>query len=152
MFIYNLCYYKATILAFTSKIFLKETSAFNWSFFNFEYDLFYYIKPYFTMKNIPYGEDTFTLQHVLKQKRIYNALVVDIPYHQKTIPFLKNIDLFLIGLTPFNMNPWLVHYAIPCGSTNLFTQYFLLKLVIFIRKQALARLFLTNYTKYVLIN
>ena len=50
---------------------------------------------------------------------MYNAT-----FNRVALFFLKNINMYTIGLVPYNMNPWLVSYSFPVATNNIFIQYF----------------------------
>lgn len=104
-FFYNLFYQQSLVLVFTSKVLKKESNSFSWSLFNFDYDFFKLVSPYFTIKNIQYGEFTMSLRKMLRTHRVFNSIIIDLPYHYKTVQFLTRSGIYTIGLVPFNINP-----------------------------------------------
>lgn len=146
-FLYNIFFQNIAILAFSGKVLKKEVNAFNWSIFSLDYNLFKLISPYFTIKNIKYGEPSLSIQKMFTTQKVNNSIIIDMPYHSKTLQLLRNSDIYTIALTPFNIDPWIVNYSIPCSASNLFTQYLFLRLLTFIRKKALSDYYKTQMFK-----
>lgn len=135
-FLFNLFLSQAKVWAFASKVLMFEVQSFNWSLATFDYEFFKFINPHLTVKNTPYGDFRPDFATTLTSQGLFNALVVDISYHKWSISFLHKMHMFVIGLTPFNVSPWIVHYSIPCGNNGLMIQYLFVNLVIYIRRQA----------------
>jgi hypothetical protein len=137
-FLYNIFFQNIIVLTFSSKVLKKEVNAFNWSIFSFDYNLFKLVSPFFTIKNLDYGEPSLSLRKMFRTQKINNSIIIDMPYHYRTVQLLRSSDIYTIALTPFNINPWTINYPIPCSSSNLFTQYLFLRLITFIRRKAIS--------------
>lgn len=59
------------------------------------------------------------------------AFVTDVTAHRYNITHLKRLHYFLIGLTPTNFNPWLLHFPIPTFTQNILVPHYLLRLAYF---------------------
>lgn len=132
----NLFFEEAKLLVFSHKILKTETLAFNWSVHLLSFNLFKYSAPYFFLKEFDYGDAATTTFKRLARQNLQIACISDIKYHEKTLFYLKNNGVYTIGFVSYNTSPWAVEYAIPSGSSSLFTQYFFLKLLSYIRQQA----------------
>ena len=118
-------------LMFMTKTFKSEVKAFNWASNSWDYSLFRRVSPYFFLKDASYGHDTHHLFTEFEQYQSLFSFVTDIKYHEKSIHFLKRFGGFTIGVTPLNMNPWLVSYPIPVGAGSVLVEYFFLSVALF---------------------
>lgn len=134
-FLLNLFFEEAKLLVFSHKILKTETLAFNWSFNLLSFNLFKYTAPYFFLKEFDYGDAATITFKRLSQQQVQIACISDIKYHEKTLFYLKSNGIYTIGFVSYNTSPWAVEYAIPSASSSLFTQFFFLKLLSYIRQQ-----------------
>lgn len=147
-FLYNLFYYQSTLLTFTSKSLKLETLAFNWTSSNLDIHLFQFSQSYFFSKNNPYGDNSSYVYEILNLNGFDLAFISDLRYHYKTLFFLKRHSFYTFGLVPWNSSPWLVHYSIPVGSSNLISQYFFLKLLLLVKKKAHSKYFRLMHSRW----
>ena len=76
------------------------------------------------------------MYRMLSQTGLTSAFVSDTKYQKRTLFYLRISGIHTIGLVPYTISPWIVNYAIPAASNTLFTQYFFIKLLTYIRQQA----------------
>lgn len=132
----NLFFADTQIFAFSSKLLRDETLSFNWSFNILPYTLFKRSSPYFFLKDCNHGSVSNEMYRILGQHGLTAAFVSDTKYQQRTLFYLRINGIHTIGLVPYTISPWIVNYAIPAASSTLFTQYFFIKLLTYIRQQA----------------
>ncbi len=132
----NLFFVNTQIFAFSSKLLKEETLSFNWSFNIIPYTLFKQSSPYFFLKDATHGARTNFIFKLLGQYGLHTAFIADTKYQKKTLFHLRRSGVHTIGLVPYTISPWIVNYAIPAASNTLFTQYFFIKLLTYIRQQA----------------
>lgn len=135
-FLINLFFTKTEVFMYSSKLLKNETLSFNWSYDLFTYTHFKKVSPFFFLKNAFYGHTSSIVYSNLIKSKIEVAFISDVKYHDKSVFQLRVNNVYLLGLVPYSINPWLVHYAIPTASNTLFTQYFFIKLLMYIRQQA----------------
>jgi len=134
-FLLNLFFEDAKLLMFSHKVLKTETLAFNWSFNLLSFNLFKYSSPYFFLKEFDYGDASTITFKRLAQQQLQIACISDIKYHEKTLFYLKSNGVYTIGFVSYNSSPWSVEYAIPSATSSLFTQFFFIKLLSYIRQQ-----------------
>lgn len=133
-FLLNIFFNKLNMFLFSSKVFKNEVISFNWSFNLLDYRLFKYSNPYFYMKDTNFGVPSSIIFKRFEKKGLNTTFILDLKQHEKNLYFLKSINLHTIGLVPYSMNPWLVSYALPVTSNNIFIQYFFIKTLLFIKQ------------------
>lgn len=143
----NIFFKQITPVVFSTKMFKKEVTAFNWQLDVLDYSLFKRATPYFFLKDSKYGDETTSIFHALESQGLNVSFVTDIKYHEKNVFFLKRFNSYTIGIVPFNMNPWLVSYCIPIATNNIIIEYFFFKLLAFIRQYAAIK----RYSDYKLL-
>lgn len=134
-FLLNLFFARTCVFMFAPKAMKEEAVAFNWSYGLLPFNLFKYAAPSFFMRDVPYGEEGTRAYSKLAFTGVNVAFVADINYHKKTLFHLKSTGYFVIGLVSSNLNPWLVHYSIHAGCNTLFTQYFFIRFMAYMRQQ-----------------
>lgn len=134
--LYNLFYNQTVFLTFSNKTLQKEAYAVNWYHDTKTYSLFRYSIPLFFLKNHPFGLETNLAFNRLADLGLECTFVTDFRYHYRTVAFLKKYHVYTIGLVPYNLNPWTLHYPIPVAVNSIFTQYFFLKLLFYIQNEA----------------
>ena len=134
--LYNLFYNQTIFLTFSNKTLQKEAYAVNWYQDTKTYSLFRYSIPLFFLKNHPFGLETNLAFNRLSDLGLECAFVTDFRYHYRTVAFLKKYHIYTLGLVPYNLNPWTLHYPIPVAVNSIFTQYFFLKLLFYIQNEA----------------
>ena len=139
--LYNLFYNQSQMLVFSNKTLRTESSAFNWTQPVIHSSLFRYSTPFFWLKNNSYGNDILVMYNKLSDRGLEASFVTDTRYHQQTVFFLRKCGIYTIGLVAYTANPWLLHYPLPVASSTLFTQYFFLKYVIYMKRSALFHCF-----------
>jgi hypothetical protein len=121
-------------LMFMSKVFKTEVKAFNWSNNTWDYKFFRRVTPYFFLRDASHGDSTHRIFLELEKSQSLFSFITDIKYHEKNAHVLKRFGGYTIGVTPLNVNPWLVSYPIPVGSGSVVVEYFFLSLLSFIRQ------------------
>lgn len=132
----NLFFAETQLFAFASKLLREEALAFNWSFGLLPYTLFKQASPYFFLKDCNHGSVSPRMYRLLSQHGLNVAFVADTKYQKRTLFYLRINKVHTIGLVPYTISPWIVNYALPAASSTLFTQYFFLKLLTYVRQQA----------------
>ena len=145
--LFNLFYNQSSLLLFSNKLLKNEVLSFNWNLLSTHLNLFQYATPYFYFKNNSYGDQAHFVFEKISFMGVEAAFILDTKFHYRTSSFLKTLNYFLLGLTSFNSNPWLVHYPIPVASSTLFTQYFFLKHLAFIKRYSLSLYFKGLFSK-----
>jgi hypothetical protein len=149
-FLINVFYSQVTLLMFAHKIFTEETLSFNWSNKSLPYTLFKSAAPFFTAQNADYGDKTNMTYQALASEGFGVAFVADVQYHKASLFWLRRSSFYTVGLVPFTMSPWLVDYCLPAAAGTLFTQYFFIKFVIYLRQRAEAYHFRQLYSVWLL--
>jgi hypothetical protein len=139
--LYNLFYNQSQMVAFSNKTLKTESSAFNWTAPVVRGTLFRYATPFFWLKNNSYGSDILVMYSKLSDRGLEASFVTDTRYHQQTVFFLRKCGIYTLGLVAYTANPWLLHYPVPVASSTLFTQYFFLKYIIYVKRSALYQCF-----------
>lgn len=134
--LFNLFYNRLLLLTFGPKTLKTELISLNWAAQTSDFQLFLATAPAFWLSDSVFGSDTTLAFERLKRLNPTSALVLDVGVHKKSLYYLKSQSIFTIGLIPVNQNPWEVSYPIPALSTNLFVQYYFIKLLIFIKQTA----------------
>jgi hypothetical protein len=57
------------------------------------------------MKDTKFGVSSSTIFKRFEKNGLNTTFVLDLKQHEKNVNFLKNINLYVIGLVPYNMNP-----------------------------------------------
>ena len=132
----NLFWYESNPLLFSSPFFKKETISFNWATHNWEQIIWRY---YFLFFNFKSNQNTdkfnfFCLK--IQDLKINFFLITDTEYHFKNLHFFRRFLFYTVGLTPFNVSPWIVNFPIPAADNHYLMQLFLFKYVMFIKKNA----------------
>jgi hypothetical protein len=135
-FLMNLFFWQTPILMYSSKYLKDESLSFNWSYSILPYSLFKYAAPYFFIKDVRYGAEASYVYKKLSINGVQAAFVSDIVYHKKSLFNLRKYGMYTMGLVPYSASPWVVHYSIPAASSTIITQYFFIKLIMYIRQQA----------------
>lgn len=138
-FILNLFFIKSNLIVFTIKTLKTEALSFNWSFNVLNYNLFKYASPMFFSKDTSFGIASTLIFKKLSQNNVNTVFLTDVKYHEKNLYYLKKFNITTIGLVSYNLNPWLVTYAIPTATNSLFIQYFFIKLLIYFQQYSLNR-------------
>jgi len=130
----NIFFRQLKPLLFSTKMFRKEVTAFNWSLDVLDNSLFKRAAPYFFLKDCKYGNENRHVFSELERDGLNVSFVTDVKYHEKNVFFLKRFNSYTIGIIPFNMDPWLVSYCIPIATNNIIIEFFFFKLLSFIRQ------------------
>ena len=130
-----------TFFLFSNKIFKNEVLSFNWSLNLLDYKLFKYSNPYFYLKDNNFGISSSIIFKRFEKNGLNIAFILDLKQHEKNVTFLKKINLYTIGLVPYNMNPWLVSYSFPVSNNNIFIQYFFIKTLLFFKQKVYLQLY-----------
>jgi len=136
-FILNLFFIKSNLMIFTIKTLKTEALSFNWSFNLLNYNLFKYSSPVFFSKDTSFGVIPTLIFKKFSQNNLSTVFITDVKYHEKNLYYLKKFNMTTIGLVSYNLNPWLVTYAIPTSNNSLFIQYFVIKLLIYFQQCSL---------------
>jgi len=136
-FLINLFLLDIKINLFTTKILKQETLSFNWSVGLLNYQLFRYSSPLFFLKDTTFGTNSTLIFKKLSQRGLNTVFLTDLKYHEKNLYYLQRFNVTTISLVPYNLNPWLVTYAIPIAANSLFIQYFFVKLLIYYKQFSL---------------
>ena len=137
LFLFNLFYSESTLPTFGSRIFKNEILSLNWSFNLLNYQLFKFASPFFIFNDESYGDKSFTVLKKWKRQSINHVFLLELKILKKLTYFFKTLGTFIIGIVPMNSNPWLVSYPIPALGDNKLIQYYFLKLITFIRQDAI---------------
>ena len=146
--LFNIFYVNLNLQLFSNKFFIDETLAINWDTNLYTHQLFKNIKPVYFLNPVAYGLKTKTVFSWFKQHLPDAIIILDIKTHEKTIPFLKRIGAFLIGLMPMNYNPWLVSHPMLVFMDGLFIQHFFIKFILFAKQQAASKQYDYNKNLY----
>lgn len=145
----NLFYNQTIFLTFSNKILQKEAYSVNWVNDTKTYSLFKYSIPLFFLKNHPFGLETNLAFNRLADLGLECAFISDFRYHYRTVAFLKKYQIYTLGIVPYNLNPWTLHYPIPVSVNSIFTQYFFIKILFYLQNEAKTQYFnnliKTNY-------
>ena len=133
----NLFFVNTTISLFTTRTLKNEALSFNWSSNVFNYTLFRYSSPIFFLKDTTFGIHSTLIFKKFQQRGLNTVFLTDLKYHEKNLYYFKRFNMTTIGLVPYNLNPWLVTYAIPTSSNSLFIQYFFIKLLLYFKQYTL---------------
>lgn len=136
-FVFNVFYYKSAPVMFGSNFFKKEVLAFNWLLHVFKSSTWRLFSLFFTFKLTAHNRYLKPFYVQLRRKKINLALITDIEYHYKTIFYLKKSRWFVIALVSYNINPWIANYSMPIFKNNFFIQFFFIKFLFFLKKNAL---------------
>ena len=137
----NIFINKLNIFLFSNKVFKNEILTFNWSVCLLDYSLFKFSSPYFFLKDSSFSVSSEVVFQRFEKQGLNLVFILDLKHHEKSLHFLKKTSIFVISLTPFNMNPWLVSYSIPVSSNNIFIQYFFIKVLLVLRQYSEINLF-----------
>lgn len=132
--LFNLYYYNLYPLIFGAPAFKKEILALNWKTNLIDSYSWKHSFPFFIFKLNNFNQK---IDFFLRKLDYYGAnlfLVTDCTYHYKIINYFSRNQLFTLGLTSANLDPWLVSYSFPVLSDNFFLQLFFLKLIILVQK------------------
>lgn len=143
-FLYNIFFYKTEPLVFGSILFKNEILAINWNYKFFELNIWKHYFPFFIFKLNNYNKKNEYFFTKILEKKINFLLITDCLYHFKTLFYLNKKKIYSIGLIPANLNPWIVSYPIISFFENYISQFFFLKLLLFIQKETLYFHFLNN--------
>lgn len=142
--IFNIFYYKFLPLVFGSFDFKNEILALNWNNLKFEINFWKYSFSFFVFKTNRYG---------LKINHFYNKLILaDVNflfisnplYHYKNLYYFNKLKFFSIGPVGSNISPWTLSYPLPAVSISSLIEYFFLKFLVLLEKNA-------TYFKYIFI-
>lgn len=136
--LFNIFYYNYSPLIFSNYWHKSSTTSLNWFFNKWELNLWKTAIPFFSFKLNQFGELTNYFFYQLKKKSKKFALITDCSYHYSTLYYLKKHDFYSIGLTSFNINPWLVNYPIFSIFDSFLIQSFFLKLILYSYKYAIS--------------
>lgn len=134
---YNLFFAHNALPTFGSRVFKTEILALNWSFNLLTYKLFKYAAPFFIFEDESYGFSPLLILRKWRRSTINYLFLLELKIFKKFQHFFKRLSFVIIGLVPMNLNPWLVSYPIPAFSDSRFIQYYFLKLITFIRQNAM---------------
>lgn len=148
-FILNLFFIKSNLMVFTVKTLKNEALSFNWSFNLLNYNLFKYASPIFFNRDTSFGVNSTLIFKKFSQNNLNTVFLTDIKYHEKNLYYLKKFNTTTIGLVSYNLNPWLVTYAIPTATNSLFIQYFFIKLLVYFQQYSLNRQYYAYKQLYV---
>ena len=148
-FILNLFFIKSNLMVFTVKSLKNEALSFNWSFNLLNYNLFKYASPIFFSRDTSFGVNSTLIFKKFNQNNLNTVFLTDIKYHEKNLYYLKKFNTTTIGLVSYNLNPWLVTYAIPTATNSLFIQYFFIKLLVYFQQYSLNRQYYAYKQLYV---
>ena len=140
--LYHLLYYKIPILTFGTTLLQREILALNFQWKQLILRYWFLIRPYFFVKKhtiVDYRKQVFS---ILKLNQFNIALVLDINYHKHTLYFLKKFNFFTLGAVPLTNNLFVVDFALPINSLNIYSQLFFIRLFINIKKNILYNQFL----------
>lgn len=135
--IFNVYYYQFLPLIFGSFDFKQEILALNWN--NLKLDLMFwrYSFTFFFFKINKYG---FKINQFYNKLSLYNFnffFISNSLYHYKNIFYFNKLKFYTIGPVSSNISPWLLSYPIPALSINFLIEYFFLKFLILLEKNAL---------------
>ena len=134
--LFNIFFYNIKVLTFSNSFFIKETNSLNFFLNKANFLNFRHINPFIFFKLgqiIDYGD---TLFRKLRYGGVSTSLVVDTIQHAKTLYYLRGNKFFNIGLvTPSSYSKYLDVY-LPVGSNSLFTQLFVMRYFLILKKQA----------------
>lgn len=132
--ILNLFFKKLNPLLFTTKVFRKEVTAFNWSNHPWDYAFFKKTTPHFFLQDTVYGNTTNMTFFLLAENHHLLSVVTNSTYHEKNLKFLKKFNAYTLGLVAVNNSPWLLSYPILTGTNELVTEYYFITLLSFLKQ------------------
>jgi hypothetical protein len=128
--LYNLFFYKISLLVFTPSFLKSENLAINWAEVKQIKFTWRYIRPFLTFKPNKindYGEFIF---RQLKTLGMNIGLVTDVLYHNKSIYYLNRLNFYTIGTVPTIYNAHILDFAVPTVNTSLISQVFFIRFVV----------------------
>ena len=130
----NLTYYEVEFLSFGTRFFKEEVLALNWKNSNQWKFMWKFIRPFLFLQpnKITNQGDQVFWQLYLTGLRV--SVILDTPYHLKTLYYLHRAGFYSIGPVPLNYDKNLVDYAVPVGVDSLFTHMFFLRLLLQLRR------------------
>jgi len=135
-FIYNIYFYNITLLTFGNPFFRNEVYALNWLTFT-KINLFTRLN--LTLMFItPLKMNDFSkkIVELLNSYSVKNILITDVAYHKTTIIFFQKLPLLTLGFIPITSNYKNLDIALPVSTDSIFSQFFMFKLVTFLKKTA----------------
>jgi hypothetical protein len=136
-FLYNVFYFNHLPLVFGSKFFKKEIHSLNWYLNEFTLDSWRYASFFLTFYISIYNRKLNFFFKQLRDQKFAFALITDLEYHFKMLFYLRKLKWFTLALVPSNLNPWSVSVSLPIFKNDFYAQFFFIKLLVLIRKQAL---------------
>jgi hypothetical protein len=67
---------------------------------------------------------------LLLGENINTSIILDTNYHKSTLDYLHKLSVFTLGVVPTTYNAKVVDLALPISIDNIFSQLFVLKLII----------------------
>lgn len=142
--IFNIFYYKFLPLIFGSFDFKNEILALNWSNSKFEINFWKYSFSFYVFKTNRYGLKINHFYSKLSSSDINFFFISNPLYHYKNLYYFNKLKFFSIGPVGSNVSPWILSYPLPAVSISSLIEYFFLKFLILLEKNAL-------YFKYIFI-
>lgn len=131
------CYYFDQFCAVLgNKRLWHETMLLNWVLFQRSSLSFELWRHHFFFYDQKWTTSTELLVSKFRSSKVDTFFLIDILAHQVNLRFLKKARYYLMGLVPVNVNPWVVHFAVPIFTHNLLILYYTLRLLYFAFIQA----------------
>jgi hypothetical protein len=126
-FLYSLLYSQSTLYLFSHRNLEVETTSLNFNLVSLDKRLRANLPHFFIHRESPYSYLTSFIFLKLSYKSTLTAFILDINFFKKSLFFLKKSNFYTIGLLPYSVSPWSLHYPILVATSTILTQYFFLK-------------------------
>jgi len=133
----NLFYYENKILMFNAILFKNETLAFNWNFYESNYNLWKYSSSFFIYKLHKFDKKLDFFFNKIALEGFNVIIVTDLDYSRKVIYYAKRASFYLFGITDIYTDPWTLSYQLPTLSNNFLIKMFFIKLLVLLKKTSL---------------
>jgi len=143
--IFNIYYYNITPLLFGSFDFKNEILAVNWNYLKIDINFWRYSYPFFIFKTNKYDTKTKHFYNKINLHELNMFFISNPNFHFKNLYYFSQQRFFTLAIIPSNISPWLVSYPIPVLAINHLMEYYFLKLLIFLEKNAI--LYKYNFLK-----
>jgi len=149
--LFNLFYLNPFVQLFSNKIFLEESTIFNWHYGIKNIKLFKLTQPFFSFKDSPHGGFIHSAVETLLERKLDFLLLVDIKNHRRFLHYIQMYNIYVIGLIPINYSPWKISYPIPTFSDSYINQYYFIRWIFHIQIQTKKTKHLNKYTQWSMV-
>jgi hypothetical protein len=129
-YLYNTLFYNLKPLLFGTVFFKNEVHSFNWlSLTKLNLNMRLSKTLIFTTP-IKRNSVSNKIVKVLFGESVNTSIILDISYHKTTLDYLHKLSVFTVGIVPTTYNAKVVDLALPISVDNIFSQLFILKLLV----------------------